>query len=200
MADFREASKANRSDDGARVLSADVQQLLEEQRDALLDARRAYEVAAPSSESSKYEQEHAYGSSEWTMAFTQGRYANTQFEKTFRRRESLLAPAAPSLKGETAHGFFTTLIIAASNAQLITEWELYHSLDEGNGLMVDEWYAMHHLLVPRLQEGMQEWSREVQPHASSYWNVDNYEDTCDWRAGSGSSRRCLACRETPSDH
>lgn len=91
MKGFRVASKGNRSEDGSGVLSAEVQQLLDEQRDALLDARRAYEVAAPSSESSKYEQEHAYGS----MAFSQGRYANTQFEEMFRDRESVLASSIP---------------------------------------------------------------------------------------------------------
>lgn len=182
MKDFREASKANRTADGSRVLSADAQQLLEEHRDALLDARVAYEVTTPVSESSKYKQEHRYGSTEWTMAYTQGRYANTQFEKTFRDRESILASRTPWLSGETAHGFITTLLIAASNAQLIAEWELYHSLDEGNGLMVDEWYAMYHLLVPRLQEGMKKWSRETQPHEfDAYWNVDNDEETHHWR-------------------
>ncbi|MEV4666355.1 hypothetical protein [Microbacterium sp. LWO12-1.2] len=182
MSDFREASKANRSADGSRVLSADVQQRLEERRDALLDARRKFQVATPSSESSKYEQDYAYGSAAWSMAFTQGRYANTQFEKTFRDRERTLTPPTRWYSGETAHGFFTTLIVAATNAQLITEWELYHSLDEGRGLMVDEWYAMYQLLVPRIQEGMARWSRETQPHdAGAYWNVDNDEDTCDWR-------------------
>lgn len=182
MRDFREASEANRSADGSRVLSADVQQRLEEQRDARVEARRAYEATTPSSESALLEQDYAYGSTAWRMAFTQGLYANTQFEKVFRERESALVPATARFSGETAHGFFTTLLVAAANAQLIAEWELYHSLDEGNGLMVDEWYAMYHLLVPRLQEGMARWSRETQPHdTGAYWNVDNYDDTCGWR-------------------
>lgn len=115
-------------------------------------------------------------------ALVQGRHANTQFEKTFRAGESALTPAAPWYSGETAHGFFTTLIICAANAEPIAEWELYHSLDEGNGLMVDEWYAMYHLLLPRIQEGMRKWSREAQPSdADAYWNVDNDEDTYGWR-------------------
>ncbi|MCT1479378.1 hypothetical protein [Microbacterium sp. p3-SID336] len=182
MKDFREASKANRSEDGTRVLSPSLQQRLAEERDSLLDARRAYETSAPSSQSTKYDQEYAYGSAAWTMAFSESRYANTQFEKAFRSGESALTPAAPWLTGENAHAFLTTLIIAATNAHRIAEWELYHSLDEGNGLMVDEWYAMYRLLVPRIREGMKKWSSEMQPRAAgAYWNIDNDEDTYDWR-------------------
>jgi hypothetical protein len=181
MKDFREASKRNRSEDGSRVLDADVQRRLEEQRDALLHARRAFEVHTPSTPANKYEQHYAYGSDEWKMAFVEGQYATTQFEKAFRDIDSELTPPVSPLPGEAAHGFITTLVVAATNAKHIAEWELYHSLDQGNGLMVDEWYALYRLLVPRIQKGMAAWSRERQSQAGSYWNVDDDEDTYEWR-------------------
>ena len=181
MKDFREASKANRTEDGSRVLSADTQRRLEERRDELVEARRAYEVAAPSEQPSEFEQAFAYGSTDWLRALSEGRYASTRFEKLFRENESTLVARLPWLRGETAHAFVTTLIVAATNAQRIVQWARYHSLDEGNGLMADEWYAMYHLLLPRIQDGMKQWSDEMQPHAVSYWNIDNVEDTDGWR-------------------
>lgn len=181
MKDFREASQDNRTGDGSRVIDAGAQRRLAERRDALLDARRDFETPAPPSTANQFEQYYAYGSPAWTMAFTQGRYAHTKFGRAFRDTDSDLTPRTSSLSGEAAHGFITTLIIAATNAQHIAEWELYHSLDEGNGLMVDEWYAMYHLLVPRIQAGMAEWSRKTQAHARAYWNTDGIEDTHNWR-------------------
>lgn len=196
MKDFRAATQENRSVDGTRVLDPDAQARLEEQRDALLEKRRAFEMPAPSPEADTHEQAYAYGSTEWAMAFSQGRYANAQFERTFRNADSALTSRASSLSGDAAHGFITTLIIAAANAQRIVEWKQYHSLDEGNGLLVDEWYAMYNLLIPRIQAGMAAWSRETQPHAETYWNIDNDEDTDGWRPD-GSATVLEMTRATP---
>ncbi|MFJ4253393.1 hypothetical protein [Microbacterium sp. NPDC090003] len=71
------------------------------------------------------------------------------------------------------------------NAHRIEDWKLSRSLDQGHGALVDEWYALFHLIEPRLREAMHAWSTETQPRAvnSDYvggrWTVDQ-EETFDW--------------------
>lgn len=177
MKDFHAAQQRNRKSDGRCVLDAGVEFALEKRRDALLTARLRYEVPAP--ESSEYEQTYAYGSSEWQMAFSDGLYENTSFKASFADTNAALAPTMTQYRGEAAHSFMTTLIIVSLNARRIADWKLYYALDEGNGVLVDEWYALYHLIVPRLQDAMAAWSVETQPSsldiAGGHWTVDAEE-------------------------
>lgn len=188
MADFRAAQQRNRKPDGRCVLDARVESTLKDRRDAVLAARRPYEVPAPIP--SKYEQTHPYGSTEWQMSITDGLYENTSFRASFRDANAALTPHTSQYTGEAAHGFMTTLIIASMNARRIADWKLYHALDEGNGVLVDEWYAMYHLIVPRLQDRMASWSAEKQPASlevgGGHWAVSG-EDTDDWVPDGGAA-------------
>lgn len=116
------------------------------------------------------------------MSITDGLYENTSFRVSFRDANAALIPHTSQYTGEAAHGFMTTLIIASMNARRIADWKLYHALDEGNGVLVDEWYAMYHLIVPRLQDRMASWSAEKQPASlevgGGHWAVSG-EDTDD---------------------
>ncbi|MBT2473025.1 hypothetical protein J7E68_00085 [Microbacterium sp. ISL-103] len=187
MKDFRESSRQNRTPGGQRVLSAEVQFDLEERRDALLRARRAFQVPTPPV-TSTHEQIIAYGSADWSRAYRDGQYANKHFEREFLRHELALTPQLDPFPD--GHSFLTTLVVAATNEQRIADWKRYHSLDEGNGILIDEWYAMYHRIVPRLQDIMSAWSRDNQPEAvqasvlkvgvGGQWVVNQDEETADW--------------------
>lgn len=89
------------------------------------------------------------------------------------------------LTGEAAHGFITTLIAVAMNAHRIAEWKLDHALDEGEGVLADEWYAMIHLVRSGLEEAMSEWSTQMHPAAlamdgAGRWNIEHDEETDGW--------------------
>lgn len=111
--------------------------LLLAQRAELLAARRKYEVAPPTPEevpavAGAYMQHHAYGSAEWTQAVRRGGNSNERFADALRFTAGVVRSPQPGLRGEAAHGFLTTLIVVATNAHLIAEWNKRQHTERGS--------------------------------------------------------------------
>lgn len=180
--DFHVAQKSNRKPDGRCVLDASVESKLEHRRDALLAARREYDSARPEGAPvSEFEQTCAYGTGEWRMAYAAHVNRESSFVVSFGETERSLVPKSSDLRGSA---FMTALTVVGMNARRIADWKLYHSLDQGYGTLADEWYALYHLIEPRLKDAMHSWSAETQPGAVSdfvggRWTVDT-EETFDW--------------------
>ncbi|MFJ4044351.1 hypothetical protein ACIPV2_01250 [Microbacterium sp. NPDC089987] len=130
------------------------------------------------------------------MAYTESVNKETSFRLGFRDANDALMAQNTELTGQAAHGFITTLIVAAMNAGRIAQWDLYHSLDKGDGVLVDEWSAMLHLMLPRLEAVMTERSIKMQPDAVN-------ADTPVGSGPSGTTKTrttgCQMCREHRRD-
>lgn len=182
MKTFRAVTGTNR--EGTRVADWDVEWGMEERRAALVNARRAFEgEPREAGRASEYVQHYAYGSPGWLELTERGRSSSTEFARTFNGWHP---SGATALTGAAAHGFLTTLLVVKANAVSVNKWREYHALDEGNGLIDDEFSRLYAMVVSRVQESMAEWSRTSQAEAvaraendlgwGAHWAIDLNDD------------------------
>lgn len=186
MKTYRAVSDANH--EGPRVSDWDVEWNAQERRDGLVEARRKFETEPrDAGHASKYVQHHAYGSPEWLQLTAHGKNSAASFATTFIRWHRA---GETGLTGAAAHGFLTTLRVVRTNAVRIDAWRERHALDEGNGLILDEYATLCRKVESRVKESMAEWSRTAQSKAvvqaeadlgwGAHWVIDHDDDMLNW--------------------
>lgn len=205
--DFENAWQQARSSNASVVARTETHRRLEDRRDALLAARRRYEVpesafgaVTDEDTAASYVQHYAYGSTPWREMFRIGRNAIESYGVSLRGIDASLRGGSSKLRGEAAHAFMTTMIVAATNARRITEWAQKRELSGARGLLVDEFYPLYSAVSSRLTDAMATWSRRMQAdavskaeanpqldHAGGHWTVRLDEAALDWVPGDSAS-------------
>lgn len=186
MKTYRAVTDTNR--EGPRVFDWDIEWSAGERRDGLVEARRKFETEPRDARgASKYVQHYAYGSLEWLQLTTRGKNSANTFATSFKGWHRA---GETALTGVAAHGFLTTLRVVRTNAARINVWREHHALDEGNGLIVDEYSALFRKVESRIKESMAQWSWTAQPKAvlqaevdlgwGAHWNIDHDDDMLNW--------------------